>query len=158
LLGIFKNLILIILVPFLIAQGFKKITPEISSKIANYTSAITVLLVGFLLYIIISPQTSLILQNPLIIIKNLCLLYGIFTLNHLIGYFLPFWRPSQDKIASSIAKTYGNNSLGIVLAAKFFTPEITLFLILSEIPFGTMLAPFKWALENLQKHEIKAEK
>ena len=36
-----------------------------------------------------------------------------------------------------------NNSMAIVVAAKYFDPFILVLMVLSELPWTTMLAPFR---------------
>jgi hypothetical protein len=42
-----------------------------------------------------------------------------------------------------------NNGMAIVLAASYFTPEILVLMVLSEIPWNTLLAPFKKVVSRL---------
>jgi len=42
-----------------------------------------------------------------------------------------------------------NNGMAIVLAASYFKPEILVLMVLSELPWNTLLAPFKKVISRL---------
>jgi len=55
----------------------------------------------------------------------------------------------ENKIALSITSAYMNNGLAIVLASTYFGPGILVLMVLSEIPWNTLLAPFRRILRYL---------
>lgn len=101
---------------------------------------------ALIIYAVISVQSEAILQNPLGIIGDLFWIYLLFILFHIVGYVSAFWRKKEDKIALSVTKTYMNNALAIVIALQFFSPQVALIMVISEIPWGTTLGIFKYFL------------
>ena len=49
----------------------------------------------------------------------------------------------ENRIAVAIGSAYMNNGMVIVLAVSYFKPEILALMVLSEIPWNTLLAPSK---------------
>ncbi len=93
-------------------------------------------------YIMISAQRDIILNNPVSLLWKTAILYLVFIILHIIGYFIRF-RDSKDKrIAMSVTAAYMNNGLDIVLASTYFGPDILILMVLSEITWNTLLAPF----------------
>lgn len=148
--SMFFTLLYIIVLPLLLSLVLKRKYPLQVRHITPYATSITVICVFFLIYIAVGKEAhSFLVQEPLSVLWKVLLLYGYFIFTHVVGYFLPIGKSKDIKIASSIAQTYMNNSLAIVLAYKFFSPEVAFLMVLSEIPFGTMLAPFKRVLKYL---------
>jgi predicted Na+-dependent transporter len=70
----------------------------------------------------------------------------LFIILHVVGYLLAFRQERQNKISICIGMAYMNNGLAIVLAAKYFDPHILVFVLLSELPWDTLIVPFKKVL------------
>ncbi|MFZ0283309.1 MAG: hypothetical protein WAL29_16780, partial [Bacteroidales bacterium] len=107
-----------------------------------FTSANVVLLFAFI-YIAISSQRNVILENPAGLIWKVAVLYLVFILLHIIGYMICPKESKENRIAVAIGATYMNNGMAIVLAVSYFKPEILVLMVLSELPWNTLLAPFK---------------
>ena len=60
----------------------------------------------------------------------------------------------KSKIAISIGLAYMNNGLAIVLAAVYFDPSILLLVVLSEIPWNTLLLPFRKVVNHIRLKSI----
>ena len=69
--------------------------------------------------------------------------YLVFLLLHIIGYLICPKENKENRIAVAIGAAFMNNGMAIVLAASYFKPEILVLMVLSEIPWNTLLAPFK---------------
>jgi len=48
----------------------------------------------------------------------------------------------ENKVAIAIGAAYMNNGMAIVLAATHFDTSIVVLMVLAEIPWNTLLAPF----------------
>ncbi len=149
-LGMFGTLILTIFVPLLISQILKTYSPKTVKKIKPSLNGLSVIFISFVMYSVVAYQSDYILENPLSVLNYLVYLYAIFFALYLVGYFIAPWRSKKDRIALATTKAYPNAGLGIVLAFKFFTPEIALLLIISEIPWGTTIGIFKWLNKHLK--------
>ena len=47
------------------------------------------------------------------------------------------------RISTVVGAAYMNNGMAIVLAAIYFNPYVLVFTVLSEIPWNTLLWPFR---------------
>jgi predicted Na+-dependent transporter len=88
-------------------------------------------------------QRNIILENPASLIWKTVLLFGVFILLHAIGYFITYRESKEIRSTLSVTAAYMNNGLAIVLATTYFSPDILVLMVLSEIPWNTLLAPFK---------------
>jgi len=140
---ILKDISILVFVPMLISQVFKRYLPLTIKKTQHlFTSANVFLLFSFV-YIAISSQRNVILENPAGLIWKIAILYLVFTLLHVIGYMICPYENKENRIAIAIGAAYMNNGMAIVLAVSYFRPEILVLMVLSEIPWNTLLAPFK---------------
>ena len=148
--GIFKDLTIIIFIPMAISQIVrKKIAKTIHKKKHLFTS-INILILSLMVYIVMGSIQDVVLVDSIDIILQVVFLYIVFSLLHVIGYLLGYKQNNQNKITISIGAAYMNNSMAIVLAAKYFDPYILVLMVLSELPWTTMLAPFRKII-NLRK-------
>ena len=89
-------------------------------------------------------QADYVRREPGHVLALVGVLYAVFLVLQVGGYYLGFWLNREDRLAASVAKVIMNNALGIVIAQKFFGPEVTLFLVLSEIPWSTVTVGYRW--------------
>lgn len=149
-LEMFQTIFLLIFIPMLLSQIAKRFFLETINKIKPTFSALNVLALFILVYATIGSQKEFIINNPLEIIQKIIILYVVFIILHIMGYLLAFGRNKQDKIAITVSRAYMNNGMAVVLAASFFQPSILILMILSEIPWNTLLFPFQKALKHLK--------
>jgi predicted Na+-dependent transporter len=81
---------------------------------------------------------------------KIAVLYLVFILLHIIGYMICFRQNKENRIAVAIGAAYMNNGMAIVLAASYFKPEVLVLMVLSELPWNTLLGPFKKVLSQLK--------
>lgn len=149
LVSLFKTLAIFSFFPLIVAQICRKLFFKIVQKTKHLYSGFSVLLISFLVYIVVANQSAQILAHPFAIIPYVAWLYLLFILLHIAGYLVGFWRKKEDKVALSVTKTYMNIALAIVLGLSFFTPNIALILVLSEIPWSTTLGGFRHIIKYL---------
>ena len=150
---IFKDLTIIIFIPMVLSQVIrKKFTKTIHKKKHLFTS-INILLLSIMVYIVMGSIRDVVIVDSIDIIMQVVFLYIIFSLLHVIGYLLGYKQNNQKKITISIGAAYMNNSLAIVLAAKYFDPYILVLMVLSELPWTTMLAPFRKIINVLKVND-----
>ena len=141
--SMFKTLAILILLPIIFSEIIKKYFKKTVEKTKASFSAINIIILSLFLYTVIGMQAETITSNLANVLKYLLIVYPVFILLHGLGYLSAYGRNKKDKISFAVSKAYMNNGLGILLAAKFFNPEITLLLVLSEIPWSTLLKPFQ---------------
>jgi predicted Na+-dependent transporter len=134
-----------------VAQLFKRYFPEIISASQHLFTSANILLLFAFVYVVISSQSGIILDNPVSLIWKTAVLYMVFILLHAIGYIVCYKKSKEDKIAMSVTSAYMNNGLAIVLASEYFGSEILVLMVLSEIPWNSLLAPFNRVIKHLNK-------
>ncbi len=154
-LGMFKQLALVIFLPFIIAMIVREAMPKIVAATKLKTKPISIILLGLLIAGAVAKQSHQILSlsedwwKLLIAIASL---YLFFLALHIVGYFIFWWKKHDDKSTASVSLTYMNFTLAIFLAAQFFPkPEVLLPLVLSILPWTTLLPIWKRLSDKLQK-------
>ncbi len=147
--ALFKDIAILVFLPMILSRIARRYFPVLIRKTQHlFTSANVFLLFAFV-YITISTQSSLIISNPAGIVWKVALLYLVFILLHFIGYMVSYKEKKKDRISIALGAAYMNNGMAIVLAVSYFKPEILILMILSEIPWNTLLAPFKKVTSHL---------
>ena len=96
-----------------------------------------------MVYVAIASQRDAMMINSLELIVDTGFLYLLFILLHVMGYFIGHSKSREDKIAITVVSAYRNNGLAIVLAAVYFEPPILILMVLTELPWNTLLIPFR---------------
>lgn len=148
-LHLFTDMIMIVFVPTILSQIVKKYFPGMISKTRHLYTSFNVFFLVILVYATIGYERDTILNDFSNILKYILYLYIIFILLHIIGYLTGYKRDKGTRTALAIGSAYMNNGLAIVLAAIHFDPFILLLMILSEIPWNTLLGLFKYVLRFL---------
>jgi predicted Na+-dependent transporter len=131
------------------SQIIKKYFPLTIIKRQHLFTSINILLLFFLVYAVMGSQRDIIINNSIRIIWQIVFLYLIFILLHIIGYLIAYKQNKENKVAITIGAAYMNNGMAIVLAATHFEPSILVLMVLSEIPWNTLLAPFRRIIKYL---------
>ncbi len=140
---VFKDLAILIFLPMILSQLVKRFFSSLVTKSIPWFTSLNVLLLMVMVYAIIGSQRDMILSEPEKIVWQTGLLYVVFILLHVIGYFMGYGEGREGRIATAIGLAYMNNAMAIVLAALYFSPSILLLMVLSEIPWNTLLIPFR---------------
>ncbi len=146
---VFRDLAMLIFVPMLASQVFKRCCPSFIGRTSRLFTSLNVLLLAVMVYAIIGSQRETILSEPLAILWQTGVLYIVFILLHLIGYLIGFKEDRKGRIATAVSAAYMNNAMAIVLAAVYF-PSVLVLMVLSEIPWNTLLMPFR----KIMNHKV----
>lgn len=139
------NLLKVFLIPFLIAKLCKRVfIPNLTKKLTDYYNLIIILLLCGMVTISISFQAEFIIENIHSLLPNLGIIFIIFFLLQLVAYFSIYWLKKGEKIAISNANMIMNNVLGIVLSIAFFNETVVTYIILSLVPWNTMIILKHW--------------
>lgn len=145
-----KDIAILVFVPLIASQVVKKFLPLAIKRTQHlFTSANVFLLFSFV-YVAMSSQRDIIMQNPAGLVWQVAVIYLVFIILHFIGYFICYRDKKENRIAIAIGATYMNNGMAIVLAVSYFSPAILVLMVLSELPWNTLLAPFKKVVERLK--------
>jgi bile acid:Na+ symporter, BASS family len=145
-----KDMAIIVFLPLIFSQVIKKYFPLSISKTQHLFTSLNVFLLFSFVYLAISSQRIYILENPTGIFWKIGVLYLVFILLHVIGYLICFKQNKENRIAVAIGAAYMNNGMAIVLATTYFKPEVLVLMVLSELPWNTLLAPFKKVVNRLK--------
>jgi BASS family bile acid:Na+ symporter len=143
----------VIYIPFIAAQVIKHYGQDAVDRIAFTFKPISVFFLGVLITVVIAKQADAIISsltgNGLALVY-LGLLFVLFIIFHIAGYFTIFWRNPKDRVTITVCLAYMNFTLAIELANTFFSePNIVLPVVLSVIPWAVLLVPYKWTMKRL---------
>jgi BASS family bile acid:Na+ symporter len=140
---ILRDISILVFVPMIFSQLIKRYFPATIRRGQHlFTSGNVLVLFAFVL-VTIASQREVLLSDPVSLIRNVAILYFIFILLHIGGYLILLKDRKENRIAVAIGAAYMNNGMAIVLAASYFKPEVLVLMVLSELPWNTLLAPFK---------------
>lgn len=149
---VFKNLAMLVFLPMAASQLVKRLFPVLVGKSSPLFTSFNVLLLTVMVYAIIGSQRDTILNEPVKILWQTGFLYLVFVALHIIGYFMGFREDREGRIATAIGAAYMNNAMAIVLAAVYL-PHVLVLMVLSEIPWNTLLILFRRMMNVLIKRE-----
>lgn len=147
---VFRDLSMLIFIPMLASQVIKRCCPSFILRSSHLFTSLNVLLLAVMVYAIIGSQRETILNDPIAILWQTGLLYIVFILLHVMGYLIGFQEDRKGKIATAVSAAYMNNAMAIVLAALYF-PSVLVLMVLSEIPWNTLLMPFRKIMNHQPK-------
>jgi len=142
-LWIFKSIAVIIFLPMVISLIARSYFSDFIEKSSHLFTSVSIFLLSLMVYAVIGSQRDIILNNFIPILWQTGFLYLVFILLHVYGFLIGYKEDKKGKIAMAIGVTYKNNGMAIVLAAACFKPSILVFTILSELPWNTLLGPFR---------------
>jgi BASS family bile acid:Na+ symporter len=133
----------IIIIPLMVSQIVKRYKPRFVQKNQDIFTSVNVFILAAMVYVAIASQRDAMMINSLELIVDTGFLYLLFILLHVMGYFIGHSKSREDKIAITVVSAYRNNGLAIVLAAVYFEPPILILMVLTELPWNTLLIPFR---------------
>ncbi len=148
-LAMFKDLAVIVFVPMILSQIIKRYFPQTIIKKQHLFTSINIFLLFLIVYFVMGSQRDVIMGDTINLIRRIVLLYLVFILLHVIGYLICYKQNKGNKVAITIGAAYMNNGMAVVLAASHFEPSVLILMVLSEIPWNTLLAPFRRIIKYL---------
>lgn len=137
--NIFVTLGLMIFMPIFLSMLVRK-SVKISQTIYRYEKAVFLGIMLVFTLLAIGKQQHIILQNLTLLAIQFCISSFIFVLFFVLGWLFPKNGTKSEKITYSLCSGCNNNSLGIALSLAYFSPPVSLFLIITE--FSWSLWPF----------------
>ncbi|MFH0906900.1 MAG: bile acid:sodium symporter [bacterium] len=140
---VFTMLSIVIFIPFILSSFIKRISGKIVNRTQKYYSAVSIIVMSFVIAGAISKTDFLqTISNDKLILYPFILLFLLVGLRHIFGYCLVYRSNNKIRIASSLSISHTNSTLAIVVAAEFFSAK-TLFLVtLYQIPIAVALIVF----------------
>lgn len=149
---LFKDLALLIFIPMVTSQAIKKYAPKIVEKKGHLFTPVNIIILTLMVYTVMGSQREVILNDSINILWQTGFLYLIFLLLHILGYFMGIAEDDKGRIATTIGSAYRNNGMAIVLAALYFEPSIVVLMVLTELPWNTLIIPFKKFIQYRQQN------
>jgi len=133
-----------IIVPSVLAFLFKKFSAKLAQKTANNSGAIGSLLIAFFVAIIVASNRDFLLSGftQLQTFVSMAFMILLFLFCFWVGYLIPS-QEKREKLTNCLMFGCMNNGIVIIAASKFFSPEVQLVLLLSEVPWSFSLPLFK---------------
>ncbi len=147
---LFLSLAAFILVPLLAAHLTRQVLVSAVERSRRYSGAVSVLLMTVIVMVVIGKEADHIAAHPGEIAGILLVLYAVFFVFQVVGYFQAFWLQPDERIAVSVSKMAMNNVLGVVIAMRYLNPQIALVLALSVIPWNTLPVLYAFVRRNLR--------
>ena len=149
--GVLTDLSMIIFIPMILSQFTKKYFQKGIESKSHLFPCINVLLLSFLVFSVMGSHREVLLSNSVIsILEKLAYAYLIFILLHVAGFFIGYSEDRKGRISTMVGAAYMNNGMAIVLAAIYFNPYVLVFTVLSEIPWNTLLWPFRKIINRVK--------
>jgi len=155
---LFLGLVAFTLVPLAASQLSKRLFGPAIERCKRHFGALSVLIMMLIVMAVIGKEADYIRSNIRDIFGILLVLYAVFFVFQVVGYFQAFWLEPEERIAVSVSKMAMNNVLGVVIAISYFNPQIALILVLSEIPWNTMPILYSFILKLHRKPDAAAGK
>ena len=146
--SLFWDAATMIFIPMVASIIIKPMFPRFIKKALPSFTAINIIILFAIVVTSFGSQRQTIMANPLALFWDIMWMYLVFTLLHIVGYLLAFGLSREEKIAVVTERAYMNSGLAIVLAANFFPPYVLVLMVISEIPWSTMLIPLRWLIRN----------
>ena len=146
---IFKSLAVIIFLPMMISLIVRSYFSDFIEKASHLFTSVNIFLLSLMVFAVIGSQRNVILGDFVPILWQTGFLYLVFILLHVFGFLIGFKEDKKGKIAAAIGVAYKNNGMAIVLAAACFKPSILVLTILSELPWNTLLGPFRKIINRI---------
>ncbi len=146
---LFKDLAVIVFLPMILSQIVNKFFSAVVEKTSHLFTSVNIVILSLLVYAVMGSQRDVILNDFHNILWELGFLYVVFVFLHLFGYVTGLKEDKEGRIATTIGSAYINNGMAIVLAALYFGPSVLILTILSELPWNTLLIPYKKIVQYL---------
>jgi BASS family bile acid:Na+ symporter len=133
-LGMAKTLLQMIIIPFFISLGLRRLFPRGVEKSKFHFGPWSVLLVFILILGLMAHGAEDIRENLVLVPSYLAAALGLGILQGLTGAFLLFFLDRKRRISLAVGLIYINVGLSIVLAVKYFSTPVLVFALLYEVP------------------------
>ena len=152
------NLAILVISPFIIAQLVKRFAAQKVEKMTPYISPISVILLCTVIIGALKGVRTELESHP----EYLFIILAMLTLFFIIAFSLPWLlmakKSKEDRMTLSVLSTWMNNGVIIVLASSFLNnPLITLFVIISELPWGFAFLPASIWAKKQRIGEVSSE-
>jgi BASS family bile acid:Na+ symporter len=143
-LGLFITLSLVVFVPIILYLGIVRKFQTLHNQIKKYNQTSAVVILSVVLLIVMASQKEEFLGNLDLIVYGLIIMTVLFAVYYAFGIAFSLFVEKEQRVAYIFSSGAMNNSLAVGLAFAYFSPTISLFLVLSEIVFSFYIAVAQW--------------
>ncbi|MBN1183106.1 MAG: hypothetical protein JXB49_12505 [Bacteroidales bacterium] len=139
----FMTMLYTILVPFVLHIPIRKLG-KVRSFLTTNTPLITVLGLIVIYLVAISHNKEVVINNPQrVVLYTLVSLAGLLVF-YLLGYFMMFKFDKAKRISYSVCSGANNIGIGVTITAIYFTGEVNVFFIISQLAWIFVLIPMRY--------------
>ncbi len=140
-----RSLLILILIPIILAYLTRNIETKVINYLFNYTKIITNLLLGLIIFIVVSLNRSILLNISDINIRHIFLINitVIFTLGLIVYYVSRQFVSEMDAIDYSLYSTQKNEMTGLAIVLLLFTAHTAIPLIVALVVQFTYFIVFE---------------
>lgn len=147
--AIFRTLVLSVFVPITLHLPFRR-TRATTFLRAN-DSLIVVPTIATLVMVVIAGQKEFILAHAAEALVFFVVAIVLFLGYYLFGWWLFPRAPWRDRVSFALASGVNNTAIVIVLAYLYFSAEVSIFLVTSELAWVSSMVLFKYLLKRLER-------
>ncbi len=140
--GLFVSLSCVVFIPIALHLPFRKESATRSWIDKNNTLS-TMLLLGISVALVAAKQRDILKYEPGIVLTQLLALFVMFAVFYVIPWLTLRRFHIRSRIACTLSSGANNSLLGLGVALLHFSPEIGLFMVLSEVPWLGGLSIFQ---------------
>lgn len=138
-----QTLCMVVFVPILAVEIFRKIAPTVIAAIQRRRYPISLAIFAIVNLGVFSEYSEFFFQNPATLLEATCVAIALGGIYLVVGILI-FWKASiQDRIASVIVLGNMNNVLVLVFASEFFGPLEPTVAAMYIIPFFGLILPMR---------------
>lgn len=149
-LSLLKDISIIIIIPMVVSQIVKRYVSKFIIEKKHAITSVNVIILSMMEFIVMGSQREEIIGSFGKVFWQIIFLYLVFIFLHVLGYIIGFKESKKERITITIATAYRNNSMALVLAANYLGPSLLILVVLSDLPWNTLLIPFRKFIQ-LQK-------
>lgn len=145
------TLVYLVFAPFILALIIRRLLPGIINKTKGAYGGLSIVLIVLIIMGPLALNADYLLDNVLSILPGILFLFLVSFLLHVVGWFSAHKRSFEDKKALVVCNAYMNFGMAIAIAAKFFSPEVVIAVLLYELPWDLMLIPLTFFAKRMRR-------
>lgn len=147
--SLFASLALTLFVPMLCSQVVVRWLRPVADYLRPRASVLNVLTLFLICFAPLAAHRELLLERPARLAGQAAVVFATFGLLLVIGYFTAPHRSREDRLALAAARAYMNLALAILIAATYFGPEVRAAVVVTALPWSTLLKPLEIVARRL---------
>lgn len=142
--GLFITLSLVVFLPIVLYFGVAARIKPVEGLVKKYNKSSSIVILALVLIIVVAAQKEEMLSSLDTVYVALAIMTGLFAIFYAFGALYSLLVPKGQRIPYIYSSGAMNNSLAVGLAFLYFSPQITLFIVLSEIVWSFYVALAQW--------------